>query len=152
MLSLLLFLAPLVTDNLPSDTLTAQVASKQLIGETHDLSVLDIHCITLKPGESQRITAMKDDELVIVKDGMVMATVSDSIKNLNSGGVLLFAAGVSASITNNGSVSASFYRFLLRSRAVVGKKAAHSILLDWSEMTMKKTDKGESRQIFDQPA
>lgn len=133
------------------DTLTARTGP-QLIGSTRDLSRLDVRQFSLKKGQSDTSGSNGDDVLIIVRNGKLK--VNDT-KTLGPGGVALFSAGDPISLTNADAKTAGYYVFRFRSWATPdhdrAEKAGPPILLDWTEMKMKTTDKGESRQIFDRP-
>jgi mannose-6-phosphate isomerase-like protein (cupin superfamily) len=128
----------------PSDTLTAGVF-QSLHGRTRDLSYLDVHTHTLAPKQSFTLPADNSDHLIIIRQGRVTA----AHKTLGPGGVGLFPAGDKA-VLHSGSAKVIFDLFSIRSRSAVSK-AGPPLLIDWPEMPMKKTDKGESRQIFSRP-
>jgi (S)-ureidoglycine aminohydrolase len=70
--------------------------------------------------------------------------------------VALFSAGDAITLTNADAKTAGYYAFHFRSWAAPdherAEKAGPPIVLDWTELKMKTTDKGESRQIFDRPS
>jgi len=167
------------TGSPPGDTLTAQVAhwrnpkpakkkahvdhhqpalsSELLKGSTRDLSLLDITSFTLDPGGSSP-AAMDEadaDALVIVKLGSLTVITPDTPKVLGPGGVALFAAGDRLRLTNTSTSPAICYLFLFQSRSPGNpgraRQAGPPLLIDWHEMVMKRTDKGESRSIFNRP-
>ena len=76
-------------------------------------------------------------------------------KVLGPGGIGLFAAGSNPVILNTGTTNAGFYLLSFRGKGRIvrnrGKQAGPPVLLDWSELSVKKTDKGESRPIFSRP-
>jgi quercetin dioxygenase-like cupin family protein/predicted dehydrogenase len=154
----------------PADTLKAQVCiwnkekfrrekegqvRQVLKGATHDLSLLDIRAITLLPGKSTGRNASTADQLIIVKTGNLTITTGNSTKKLGPGGIALFAAGENLLCNNAGATPATYYLFRFQSRSPENpdraRQAGGPILIDWPEMTMKPTDKGESRQIFNRP-
>ena len=104
--------------------------------------------------------AANADLLVIVKEGSLTVTLPSptednppvSPKVLDAGGVALFAAGSSPQFTNASTAAVTYYLFRFQSRSPEdrgrARQAGPPFLLDWKEMEMKKTDKGESRQIF----
>jgi (S)-ureidoglycine aminohydrolase len=161
-----------------SDTLTAQVSewsrlkvhpSKYgdsrtvLNGSTHDLSLLDVRAITLSAGQSLPEGSAGNppappggaDELLIVREGRLSVTVKDSLKILSPGGVGLFPAGERPTLTNAGTSPVTFYLFRMQSRSSENQQRAREaggpFLIDWPQMVMKPTAKGESRQIFSRP-
>jgi len=150
-----------------ADTLAGQVAAwkdvriyhqqdvqtRQLLkGATHDLAALDIRAITLDAGVIMPAYPQEYDELLIVKEGVLDLSVGDEDRKLGPGGVALFAAGQKYSVEDGDSARAVYYVFRFKGRSVLNKdRAKPPFLLDWKDMVMKKTDKGESRQVFDQP-
>lgn len=154
------------------DTLKAQVcewtkerarpekygSSRQVLtGATHDLSLLDIRAITLRPGKSAvAITpATPADQLIIVKEGSLTVTAGNTSKKLGPGGVALFAAGEDPICNNAGPAPVTYYLLRFQSRSPEdinrARQAGGPFLMDWPDMPMKPTDKGESRQIFSRP-
>jgi mannose-6-phosphate isomerase-like protein (cupin superfamily) len=169
--------ASLVKDNATetiapsSDTLTATVAewnklpiqptpygdSRQVLkGSTRDLSRLDVRAYTLFPGKSftpPQETPM--DHLLIIRQGRVIVTAGANHKELGPGGVGLFAVGEEPALLNTGTDNVSFYLFSFASKGAIDRdratKTGGPLLMDWPEIPMKKTDKGESRPIFSRP-
>jgi (S)-ureidoglycine aminohydrolase len=128
-----------------------------LVGATHDLSNLAIYAYTLGAHGTYSETLPEinqSDELIIVKEGTISVPAGAKNKVLGPGGVGLIRANDRFDITNSGKTDAIFYGFFMRSRNGddSAQKSASPFLMDWPEMPMKKTDKGESRQIFDRPA
>lgn len=154
-------------DTLPSKVFSWNTAKVQkegkierrkfLEGSTLDLSNLEIHTSTLLPGESNHPPKATTDaeELIIIKEGYVTATVEDSTKMLGPGGLILLMAGDKQSITNTSKKSATYYVLLFKSKDGLdnqrGKAGGRSLIKDWSEYVTLQTDKGESRPIFDRP-
>jgi len=155
---------------LQSDTLTAQVAEwsklkiskgtaddkrEVLKGSTRDLSMLTIDAVTIDSGHSIHMALLPQDVLVIVKEGDLTVTIDKATKVLGPGGVALFAAGEKPGFMNRGPAPATYYEFRFQSRSLVNqdraRQAGPPFLIDWKDMVMKKTNKGESRQIFDRP-
>ena len=127
-----------------------------LKGATRDLSSLTVLLHTLSAGKSLS-PAPGDgaDHLLIVREGSITIDADTAHKVLGPGGIGLFAAGDLPPIHNTGKMKAVFYLFSFRSRSPAdpqrAKQAGPPLLLDWPELVMKKTDKGESRQIFSRP-
>lgn len=127
-----------------------------LTGATHDLSWLDIHAHILYSGRSfappRNETA---DHLLVVREGSLTVTVGAIHKVLGPGGIGLFAAGDNPVFFNTGTANAVCYLFSFRSRAGMhrdrAKQAGAPLLLDWPELRIKKTAKGESRPICIRP-
>ena len=150
---LLLSYSLFAQNNLPTDTLVAQVGT-QLNGSTRDLAFLDIRLLSLKAHQSKPGFISEADELIIVKDGRLKVTSSGKTRVLGPGGVGLFSVGNKITLENPGSTPANYFTFGFMSRRTGFPDSPQQIapfLLDWTEMPMKTTDKGESRQIFSQP-
>jgi (S)-ureidoglycine aminohydrolase len=155
----------------PADTLTAGVSewdrarthptkygeSRDLLaGATRDLSLLDVRAHTLYAGQSFSPPASETaDHLFIIRDGSITVTIGTMHKVLGPGGVGLFAAGDIPLLLNTGTSNATCYLFSFQSKDRIdhgrAKQAGGPILLDWTELTVKTTDKGESRPIFSRP-
>ncbi|HVV05266.1 MAG TPA: cupin domain-containing protein [Puia sp.] len=151
----------------PADTLTGQVVRWQqltatsshrgtsrmvLNGATHDLAQLEIKALTLDTGVIVAAYGSEADELIIVRDGELDVSADSDQRMLGPGGVALFAAGARYSLENGGSTPVTYYLFHFRGRGSRDQgRAGAPFLIDWQEMVMKKTDKGESRPIFSRP-
>ncbi len=145
------------------DTLTSGVhpypgdEGQVLKSATHDLSLLDVRTFSIASNQWLPSTSLPDssDNLLIVKEGHVIIDSHDSITGLGPGGVALFNAGATYSVRATSTSAAVFYLFRFRSRQQQNPTFTGSgnypFLLDWPDMTMQKTAKGESRQIFSQP-
>jgi (S)-ureidoglycine aminohydrolase len=129
-----------------------------LNGSTLDLTNLEIHTSTLLPGEINHPAKASPDaeELIIIKDGVVKATVEDSTKILGPGGLILLIAGDKQSISNTSAKPATYYVLVYKSRdglnAERAKAGGRSFMKDWKDYVTKQTDKGQSRPIFDRPS
>lgn len=134
------------------DTLIAQVGT-QIKGSTRDLSLLDVRVKTLKAGKSSPGEMAEVDQLLIVKDGGMTIRVGSLVKTLGPGGIALLPVGAAHSLTNTGSIPVNYYvfSFLTGSGSRISQ-AGPPMIVDWKDMPMKTTDKGESRQIFNQPS
>ena len=136
------------TIRLQPDTLTAGVFPPRptvLKGATRDLSDLDIRLITLKAGQSLHPARDSADHLLIVKNGNIVV----SGKALGPGGAGLFGPSM---LSVSAKTNASLYLFSFKSRS--GSDAKRNVppfIRNWSELTVKKTGKGESRALFSQP-
>jgi (S)-ureidoglycine aminohydrolase len=156
--------APAVT-SIAADTLTSGVHSypgderQVLKGETHDLSLLDIHSFSITHDKDHGSYSHADsaDDLLIVKEGHLIISCGDSITRLSPGGIALVNAGTGYSVYTLGANTAIFYLFRFQSRSPGDRNRANQTLshypfiLDWSTMPVQHTAKGESRQIFSQP-
>jgi (S)-ureidoglycine aminohydrolase len=122
-------------------------------GTTRDLSQLRVYVHTLSAGQSFTPSAGdSSDHLFIMKQGNLAVSDDTLHKTLGPGGIALFTAGKRPSLRNAGTSIAVFYLFLFRSpHSPNPDQAKAAFVIDWPDMIMKKTDKGESRQIFSCP-
>ncbi len=146
-----------------ADTLTPTVfdvpaaASAQgqpmVLGTTRDLSQLQVCVYTLSTGQSFAPSAGdSSDHLLIMKQGSLIVSIDSFRNTLGPGGIGLFAAGKRPFLRNAGGDKTAFYLFSFRSRQAPNPNQVRtSVVIDWPDMVMKKTDKGESRQIFSCP-
>lgn len=145
--------AQVVTQSeLPPDTLVAQVGTK-LHGSTRDLGSLDIRLLSLKAHQSKTGFWSEADQLIIVKEGRLRISSDGKTRVLGPGGVGLFS-GNKITLANPGPAAVNYYSFGFVSRRTDFPDSAKQpapFLLDWPDMPMKPTDKGETRQIVSQP-
>lgn len=165
---LLLFISIVVaaqTDSLPSGVYPwDKYPSKQsngresrllLQGRTTDLAKLNIHSSTLGAGQTNHpLQAYNDrEEIIIIKEGTLKITVNDSSKIVGPGSLVLIEAGDKQQFQNTSDKPASYCVFTFTSTQPVnisrGKEGGGSLIKDWNELTVKSTDKGESRPVFD---
>jgi len=141
-----------VWGRMPAVTSHGATKRQLLHGATRDLSQLDIRSMTLDTGVIIAAYEAEADELIIVSEGKLDVTVGDTDKLLGPGGVALFPAGEKYSLENGDHVPATYYLLRFRSKGTRDlHRAGAPFLLDWTEMVMKPTGKGESRQIFSRP-
>jgi len=131
---------------------------KVLEGSTLDLEHLEIHTSTIGPGVVNHPPMIHNDvdELILIKEGNVQVTINNKTQTLGPNSVLFILAGDEQSFKNNSDKSATYYVLSFRGRTPIdiprGKKGGGTFMVDWKDIIVKKTDKGESRQIFDQPS
>ena len=157
-----------VTMQIGPDTLTAGVSRPEtakvrptpygqsrviLKGATRDLSSLTILMHTLFAGRSFSMApGDAADHLLIVREGSITIDADTLHRVLGPGGIGLFAAGNLLSIHNTDKANAIFYLFSFHSRSSAdpqrARQAGPPLVINWPEIPMKTTDKGESRPIF----
>lgn len=124
-------------------------------GSTLDLSNIRIHTSTLAPGQTNHSPVSHNDfeEVLIVKEGNLKVTLDSSSKEIGPGGIALITAGSMQSFQNISTKPATYFviRFISKSPVNVkrGVEAGGPVIKDWKELQVKKTDKGESRPVFD---
>ncbi len=133
-------------------------ATKKLQGKTSSLAILNIHTSTLAPGKTNHAprALMDREELLIVKEGQLTLKINDSTKVLGSGSIALIIAGDNQSFSNNSDKPVSYYVIGFTAASPVninrGRNNGGSLMKDWNDLTVKKTNKGESRPVFDRPS
>jgi (S)-ureidoglycine aminohydrolase len=159
---------PAQTDSLPSGVYSWSNAKVQntpggerrdvVKGSTLDLTSLQVHTSVLASGAANHAPVIYNDreEIVIVKDGNLQVVLNDSVKVLGPASLVLIEAGDEQSFQNTSSAPATYYVLTFRSKNGVdlqrGKSAGGSLLIDWNDLKVTKTDKGESRPIFVRPS
>lgn len=146
-----------------ADTLTAGVFHSDtsgrfqtvLKGKTRDLLFLGVWMMrqragmTIRPGS---IGGYVGDHLLIVREGQLFVEMGSIHKMLGPGGVLVFNPYHQLTIHTDSSSYARYYLFTFASSSRSYQDqmlpGSHLVAVDWPEMLMKETDKGESRQIF----
>lgn len=145
-------------NNLKTETTQTGERRQVLQGSTLDLADLSIHASTLAPGQTNHPPRANTEieELIIVKEGRLTVIINDSVRTIGPGGLAMIIAGDSQSFRNDSRDPATYYVLILKSKKAVdiprGKKAGGSLVKDWTDLVMRKTDKGESRPIFDRPS
>lgn len=143
------------TDTIPSGVYS--ITSGKLKGRTTDLASLKVHASTLAPGKvNHPPRALPDDEeLIFVKEGELTATLGDTSTSLGPGSVILILAKELQHFTNYRDKPVTYYVITLRGKKPLnierGWDGGGSMQIDWNQMAVKKTDKGESRAIFNRP-
>jgi (S)-ureidoglycine aminohydrolase len=156
------------TDTLPSALFSwSKAPTKQsgtltqrpvINGSTLDLKSLKVHTTTLAPGQRNHppVAYTDQEELVIVKDGLLNVTINGTTTQLGAGGLAMIIAGDKQSVQNASDKPVIYYVLVFKGKEAVnierGRKGGGSFVQDWKDYKVKQTDKGESRPIFDQPS
>jgi len=123
-------------------------------GATSVLSNIEVHITTLEPGKAAHPphTHADQEELIIVKEGTITMTIAGKSKRLSAGGLAYSLPGDEHGAVNTGHSNASYYVVKYTNRiplnAERGRNAGGSIMMDWSEPAVEKTDRGERRQFY----
>lgn len=148
-----------VSSSAQTDSLSSGVYSiKKTAGSTTDLASFKAHTSTLAPGQTNHpLRALNNaDELVFVKEGLLKVNINDSSKTLGPGSIVFIMAGDKQNFQNSSDKPVTYYVLSLQSSSPVnlqrGRDAGGSLMIDWNSLKVKKTDKGESRPIFDRPS
>jgi quercetin dioxygenase-like cupin family protein len=105
---------------------TALAAERTKVGDRRDvvdaptptLERLEMHITTLKPGETSHAPHKHpEEELIIVKEGTVLALVAGQERRLGPGSIILQASNEMHGIRNVGTTPATYHVILWRSSA-----------------------------------
>lgn len=144
--------------NVKPQKLENRETRKVLEGSALDLAHLEIHTSTIGAGVVNHAPRAYNDveELILIKEGNIQATINDTTKVLGPGSILFIVAGDEQSFKNISDKPATYYVLTFKGRKPVsisrGKEGGGSFIKDWKDIAVTKTDKGESRQIFDRPS
>ena len=129
---------------------------RQMIdGSTVDLSSLEIHTSTLEPGKAPHPSHTHADveELILVKEGKLKATIKDQTRILEPGSVALAIPGEEHGFFNGGDTRTTYYILKFKSKSPLnaerGKSAGGSFMIDWNDMAFVASEKGGRRNTFD---
>jgi (S)-ureidoglycine aminohydrolase len=155
------------TDSLPPhvyhwDSLTTIIedtrARKQIMeGSTTSLAYFEVHASMLQPGKAPHPphTHADQEELIIVKEGQVKITINGVSNTMGPGSIAYAIPGDEHGIVNTGNTQATYYIFKYKSRLAMNLKRARqnggSFMINWDTVTVKKTDKGQRRELFNKP-
>ena len=127
-------------------------------GSTLDLTDLTIYTITIAPGKvkNKPVTHTNKEQLIIVKNGSINLKAGTQQSILSAGGLALVVAGDKQLITNTSNQPATYYVINYTGKDAVdlerGQQGGGSFMVDWIDMVVKQTDKGQSRPIFNRPS
>jgi (S)-ureidoglycine aminohydrolase len=148
-----------VSGSAQTDSLSSGVYHVQkTTGSTTDLASFKAHTSTLAPGQTNHpLRALNDaEELIFIKEGVLKVNINDSSKTLGPGSIVFIMAGDKQNFQNTSDKPATYYVLSFKSPSGVnlqrGSDAGGSLMLDWNSLKVKKTEKGESRPIFDRPS
>ena len=142
-----------------SDTLSSGVydITAKPSGGTTDLAVFKAHASTLAPGQTNHPLRALDDaeELIFIKEGLLRVSINDTNQTLGAGSIVLIMAGDRQSFQNGSDKPVTYYVLTFKSKMPVniprGRQGGGSMMIDWNTLAVKRTEKGESRPIFDRP-
>lgn len=128
-----------------------------LEGTTPHFEYLKIHATTQYPGAKPSPEhANKDmEELVIVKEGTMKATIDGQTKILGAGSVLLILPEQMQSFANAGNNNLSYYALKYKSKKpmniIQGLNNGGSMMLNADSLLFKTNARGGRRDYFDRP-
>lgn len=124
---------------------------------TYDLDNLEIHVSTLDPGKAPHPphTHADTEELVIIKQGTLKVTIKGQSRLLGPGSIAFAMPGDEHGFENGGKTKAAYYVIKFKSKSPMdidrAKNAGGSFMIDWNDLKMEKTPKGERRNVFERP-
>lgn len=123
-------------------------------GSTTLLQNLEIHTSTVEGGEAPHPphTHADQEELVIIKEGALTATVGKESRVLGPGGVVYVLPGEEHGFVNAGTSPCTYFIIKLKSSLQSQRDpGAGSFMMDWNEMKFVPHDKGGRRNVIDRP-
>ncbi len=133
-------------------------SSQQIFkGNTLDLAYFEMHTTSLEPGQAPHPAHTHGDteEVIIVKKGIVKVTINGHSATIGQSSVAVIIPGDEHGIENAGTENATYYIVKMKSQYTTNReratKAGGSFIVNWDTISVKKTDKGQHRDIFDRP-
>jgi quercetin dioxygenase-like cupin family protein len=126
-------------------------------GTTNEFSYFEVHATTQEKGAKPKPPHAQTDieELMIIKEGKMKATIGNKVSILGAGSVLLIAPGDMQTFENVGDGPLTYYVFMFRSKNGVdmerNNKAGGSLLLNADSLQFKESAKGAGKKYFDRP-
>jgi (S)-ureidoglycine aminohydrolase len=124
-------------------------------GSTPTFKLFKVHATTLKAKSRMRESAysQENEELILVKEGILTVTIEGKTKDLAAGGIALIMSGDVRATENKTDKITTYYVIQINSKEKPdverGKKAGGSILMNFEEAVFKAHDKGGRRNFFD---
>lgn len=142
-------------ENLPVIQGESRDRRQMIDGSTVDLLSLEIHTSTLEPGKAPHPshTHIDEEELIIVKEGKLKATIKDQTRILGPGSVAMAIPGEEHGFFNGGDTRTTYYILKFKSKSPLnaerGKNAGGSFMIDWNDVAITASERGGRRNIFD---
>lgn len=128
-----------------------------LKGSTTYFEDFQLDLVTIHPGDTTSLNQKIDDaeELMIVKDGTLKVTIKGNGKSIGAGSVAVVLPGEEHMYENASKKTVSYYLLKFRSKSTTdnqrGIDNGGSFIVDWEDVTLKPTDKGNLRSFFNRP-
>lgn len=123
-------------------------------GPTTTLAHLEVHAVTLAPGEAMTNQQHPDlEELLLIKAGTLEVTQNETVQVMGPNSVAVTLPGDTFGYANIGEVPVTFFVYQYRSKAPInltrGQEAGGSFMVDWEAVEFVPSDIGGRRQNFD---
>jgi len=121
-------------------------------GSTTLLENLEIHTSTVEAGEAPHPPHKHDtqEELIIIKEGNLKATVEGESKALGPGSMVYVMPGIEHGFVNAGTTPCTYYIIKFEVRQIQqSDKTPVSFMVDWNDMKFTPHDKGGRRNVVD---
>jgi len=144
-------------DKLVTTKEDTRVRREIMEGSTTSLAYFEVHTSTLEPGKAPHPphTHADQEELIIVKEGLVKITVNGVSKIMGPGSVAYAIPGEEHGIENAGKTQATYYVFKYKSKLPMNleraKQNGGSFMINWDTVKVAKTEKGQRREFFNKP-
>lgn len=139
-------------NDLPPTKDENRIRRQYLDGRTTLIKNLEIHTSTVEAGEAPHPPHTHDDqeELVIVKEGSLKATIKDQSKVLGPGSVIYIMPREEHGFVNAGKTPCTYYIIKLKTGTILpSDKTPTSFMTDWNDMKFVPHDKGGRRNVVD---
>jgi len=126
-------------------------------GSTGSLASFTVHISTLEPGLMPHAahTHPDEEELIIIREGSLKATIKDKSRVLGPGSVAFVIPGEEHGFENTGDKPTTYYILKFKTKTPMDLQRAASsggsFMIDWNEVAVNKTEKGARRNIIDRP-
>jgi (S)-ureidoglycine aminohydrolase len=123
-----------------------------LDGSTTLLQNLEIHTSTVEGGEAPHPphTHVDQEELVIIKEGTLTATIGKESRVLGPGSVIYVLPNEEHGFVNAGKKPCTYFIIKLRHEfPLEAWSGPKSFMMDWNEMKFEPHDKGGRRNVID---
>lgn len=144
-------------NNLQQKKEETRVRREVVEGKTLDLSYFEVHTSTIEPGKAPHPphSHVDTEEVIIVNQGTLNVTINGVSKILPAGSIAVAMPGDLHGIENAGNTVATYYILKLKSQNPMNIERANSsggsFTVNWDTVTIKKTDRGERRNMFERP-
>jgi (S)-ureidoglycine aminohydrolase len=134
-----------------------RIRRQVISGSTGTLATLTVHISTLEPGLMPHAahTHPDEEELIIVREGSLKATIRDKSRVLGPGSVAYVIPGEEHGFENTGDKATTYYILKFKTKTPMdmerATKAGGSFMIDWNEVGVTRTEKGARRNIIDKP-